>query len=832
MYQSIEQLYLEGLFWKRLGRHERAYRYFTEVTDRAPQMGCAWTERMESAAIWMGSLTLVREMYERMIECVKPDDGAYKASLEQAVVFAPDAKCFKAGLNRILDSNLKLDIVENIDAMCRELAGKGLNEALSDKEDDNFFTLLFFQYHLDIACQQVESPPGIKAIHSQIVATCQMPGFDTDKQVHLHNTEFFLNKCHQQMKGMAESHGSVIPKDEAYSLNERIRILELLDREYSPNDPIIINRIGSSYKSLQAYDKAIAAFDRAFAIEKRPKPLINKAQVLRMIAWHAFNLQGNFSDAANYYQEALAALDEAGIMTLDEGDATLIAEVKKDLVILIETIDSGSIPEFPTQMFRDISKRQRALADKYDLQWRKKGNNTRYIAKHIMEHFNLNVKKQASKCVREMLEDFCPWFIAMTLLELNQHAPPLLLALVSLAQDSKSGVIALDAQESLALYILLGGNDIHSCASIASKLAKQSQTELAKISAWLQTFLEGGFGQSVYYLASQKDQVPDDAPVWKYTLSDKWQLLIVLLFLIWFLLLNWIVPVMLDQIMEPDSSLIISLEKTGDYEFQANRGRHLLHLLTNVALLLLPMILMVWRLSFSYKVIYENILILVFVLPIVVITYSTIIGVWNFNININTELVKGISNRKTGSQISIKLNEIDFSKSKNNSFDGLMFVSNKNECILLPSSLFHGRDRSLIMDHIKALSAVAPVESPSTVSSIVNTSKQEPAIKPKTPDWAWIYGIFPLLFFGYIALLVADLLNKHQFDPFNEMRNRRNTFFPLLIAPIISVITQVTVALILIFGQHSAFTFFWIMWVLALLITIVTFFKIWANALR
>jgi len=117
MYQNITQLFEEGLFWKRLGRHERAFRYFSEVTERERGMGRAWTERMESAAIWLGSLTLVREIYGRLVECVRPDDSAYPVLLVQAVEFAPDARAFKAGLARLRDSGQKPDMVKAIDEM-------------------------------------------------------------------------------------------------------------------------------------------------------------------------------------------------------------------------------------------------------------------------------------------------------------------------------------------------------------------------------------------------------------------------------------------------------------------------------------------------------------------------------------------------------------------------------------------------------------------------------------------------------------------------------------------------------------------------------------------
>jgi hypothetical protein len=307
----------------------------------------------------------------------------------------------------------------------------------------------------------------------------------------------------KQMEGVARSHGSVIAKPETYSLDERIRVLEKLDREYSPDDPLILNRLGASRLLLHNSDEAISVFDRSFAIEKRPKPLINKASALEQKAWRVFNLEKDRSEAARIYQDAAVALNDASLLPMEQGDASKCGEDLKRVNHLLGMMRNEGMPLYPSPLISDMSGKQREFVDQYMRMYRQEGADVGFISKMAKKRFNLRNAEQAMQCAREMLEDFCPGFVVMVLVNLKQHGILLLPSFASLANNPVNGVMALDAQESIALYILLGGSDVKDCAGVACKVSESTRIGLPKIESWIETYLEVGFGQSVFCFASQ-----------------------------------------------------------------------------------------------------------------------------------------------------------------------------------------------------------------------------------------------------------------------------------------------------------------------------------------
>jgi tetratricopeptide (TPR) repeat protein len=349
------------------------------------------------------------------------------------------------------------------------------------------------------------------AIHCQIAAE-QLTGKDNQEaQAMLLNAQNALLLCHQQMEGVARSHGSVIAKTETYSLDERIRVLEKLDREYSPDDPLILNRLGASHLLLHNSDEAISVFDRAFAIEKRPKPLINKAAALEQKAWRVFNLQCDVSAASDYYGEAISVLHMASRLHLEKGDESKCGEDLKRMNNLLNIMQNDAIPLYPSQLIHEFSRGQRDFADQYMRIYRQEGADVNFISKMVKKRFDLQNSDQALQCACEMLEDFCPGFIASILVNLNRYAIPLIASLLSIAEDERHGVMTMDAREAISVFGIMDCNDSHDCAERMGIIL--SVTNIDKVRFWMEDYLERGLSSTVcspfewikrFYIVSDK----------------------------------------------------------------------------------------------------------------------------------------------------------------------------------------------------------------------------------------------------------------------------------------------------------------------------------------
>jgi hypothetical protein len=159
--------------------------------------------------------------------------------------------------------------------------------------------------------------------------------------------------------------------------------------------------------------------------------------------------------------------------------------------------------------------------------YRQEGADVGFISKMVKKRFNLGNADQASQCACEMLEDFCPGFVAMVLNEIGESASALLNALVVIAQDGRFGVMAKDACEALAIRVLLEGNDVTACANSVRRISEVSGISLLRIETWIETYIEKGFGQSVYLMANhlasgERGKPPENGMSQEMTSSHKW----------------------------------------------------------------------------------------------------------------------------------------------------------------------------------------------------------------------------------------------------------------------------------------------------------------------
>lgn len=514
-YENTRQLFEEGSFWKKLGRHDRAYRFFTEATECEPSLGAAWTERLESAAIWMGSATLVREFYKNISQNISSEDKAYTTWCEQSVEFAYDATTFRQGLHNI-KNNASSEITKLVGRTCHEQTGMDLDALLASDSGDEILMPLLAEFHINFATNAMQpdaaQPPGVIAIHSILAASALNGTRIEDEQGILMNAQDALLKCHEAMAGMARSHGSIVTLSEAYSLQERIRILEKLDRDYCPDDPLTLNRLGTSHLLMHQSDAAIAAFKSAFELEQRPKPLINWASALNQKGWRIASIDSNFGIAKRCYEEAIELLEKAATLSLEKGDAAKIESDKQIYIRLQASMSENMLTQYPSRLIGEMKTGQASLADKYMRMYREEGADSKFVAKQVKRRFKLGKSEQALQCTKEMLEDFCPGFIATIVLELGSTGHPLVKAMGGIARDADAGVMSKDARETMALLILCGGDSMVSCAASIHSVSTASGIQLRELQSWTEEFLEPGFGQSVYYLAKNvpADQLVDN----------------------------------------------------------------------------------------------------------------------------------------------------------------------------------------------------------------------------------------------------------------------------------------------------------------------------------
>jgi hypothetical protein len=440
--------------------------------------------------------------------------------------------------------------------------------------------------------------------------------------------------------------------------------------------------------------------------------------------------------------------------------------------------------------------------------------------------------------------------------------------------------MTLEAQESIALYILLGGNDVKGCADVARKVSESTGIELFRLASWLETYLPVGFGHSVFRFASQptsgkhskkanrasqdhrdrssyesnvynryieyfsnkklppqksrsrgQSKAKTDKPAKAVPFSERKQIVVAALFLIWYLLLAWLVPTLLDQVMAPSAVLSKSIEGIGIFVVDANRSRHWVHLLVYAFLLLVPCALLAWNRRFSFRA--ENpYLLMLLAMPLLVSIQGLIIGTRNYNLHVEAKVLNGTSTGLLGKRLSIKLDEVDFNKSKNRPLAGLEFVSFANERMLMPASLFHGQDRERVLDRVKDMSAAMPVVPTAHESVSSNTGLHEAEMKKKTSNWAWIWGVLAFPIIGSITMIIASVLNKHHQGQISLTRFTRNASLALLIAAYGTLISQIVVAVVLILSRHNTGPLYWIMWTLALLFNITIIRKMSQIALR
>jgi len=842
MYKNITQLLEEGLFWKSLGRHERAFRYFSEVTEREPGMGRAWTERMESAAIWMGSLTLVRDIYGKMSECLRPEDKAYPVWVEQAVEFAPDAGAFKTSLKRLRESGLKPDMFRVIDEMCHDVSGNHLEALLSSSADDTLFIPLLAEFHgrrvNPPIHREAGGPRGSAAIHCLVAAECLKDKNFEEERALLLNAQNALLECHQHIEGVARSHGSKIASGDEHSLSERICVLEKLDRDYSPDDPLVLNRLGASHLLLLNSDDAISAFDRAISLENRPKPHINKASALNQKGWREATLHHDFEAAKRCFEKALAELDVAEKLPLEPGDIVKLREDKKVYTHILALISTGTALLYPSEMIMQLASAQTHFADQYMKNYRKEGADVRFIVRQVTNRFKLSNQSQAMQCANEMLEDFCPSFVALILKELGESASPLVKALTIITQDESAGVMSKDACETLAILVLLGGDDVKACAKVARRISEVSGINLLLLETWLEAYLEKGFGQSVYSIAnhlpsgewgkhsksgmaqettSRQDEEKKIRPGCSSPL-----LFISLLGCLF--VLGPLILFALDAVMEPVLSAASLANISTDFVVKANRSRLGLYVFAYCAVTTLSLVILRKHNGASFRKMGESkILLLAF--PLLMLFLSLNFASRNYDLKFLKGTIEGHADALSSKRLTLRIDEVDPNRSRISRLSGLMLGSSLKQTILLPSPLFHSDDQKLLLAHINMMvnetRGLPQVDGATSVSGV---DSKDVSVK-RTSGWAWFWGLFAFPVFAFLALLVSSALNNPQRYPMSREVFERRANLAILCAACGAVAVQIVVALMLVFGTCSATPVFWGLWVLAFIVSSVVMRK-------
>ncbi len=308
-----------------------------------------------------------------------------------------------------------------------------------------------------------------------------------------------------------------------------------------------------------------------------------------------------------------------------------------------------------------------------------------------------------------------------------------------------------------------------------------------------------------------------------------------LLFYGYFFILSLFVPALIDRMMSPELSLGLSGGIPTEYVLQASRGRFAVHLLAYSVLMLVPMIVAIRRKGYKTGCTAACI-VLLFLSLVGLASQGSLLRVRQRDFLVTAEKIEGMEAENWKRRRSMLLNEIDFDKTKNSNIPGLEFVSVDKKRIVLPSFMFHGQDRENILNHVKSLASAAKAKPPLPHDSTSpdDTEPHESKKTRKAPGWAWLCGVFALPMVGLFTMGVASALNKHN-------RNHgsgsvalltRNIYVAILLAAYCSLVFQVVVAAVLVFGRLSAGLVFWMMWTLMLLLTILVIRKTRTSVLQ
>lgn len=819
MYQNVEALYETGFFWKNLGRHERSYRCFREAVDRDCPNLRAWTECMECVAFWFGSASLVRELYPKMESKIPKDSKHYRLWCDQAVELAPDGTSFLSGLRRLEQADPQSTLLQDIDKLCNLALGLSLRQVLAGEASETACEVLVMHYHISRAQHfiQVENnaPKGILAVHSILAAeSVQMKDMQVLQGLLL-NAQQCLLECQEMIQGVAQSHGSRVPADEMHSLKERERILAILTNDYARNDAIALNRHGSTLILAQKPDDALLMLQRAYSVDPRPKPLINMASILAGKGTRSLAL-GETANAARFYQQAIEKLNSANTLPeLEPGDRKKITDDLEYYRYLTSEAAKGLMQQYPLKMIADMQTRQRELAKKHSLFYGKKRPSVAFIRDQVENRFRLEDADQAYTCARELLEDYCPAFIADVLLQLKERANPLFEQLGKMGQDASAGILCLEARETLCLCVLLAGGNIPECAAQAMRVQSASGINSKMLLAWMESYLETGFCLIVYWYNTHIHQTgsstgpvptpPTGKPTPPFALF--------LLAISWMFVALIIAPYIVDLFRAP----VLNVDSdAAALTFEVDKVRLIMSLVIAMGMIMAPMWLVnqrVFARMTALRIFLPGVL-RSLVFPLFIIGIASCFS--DFDVTISSEHVAGRSDRLFAKHESITLVDIAKDKTQVDWASNLHIRSNDKQKIFLPHLFAHKRDIQVIYKRLVISVAAVQTGVHREVDHLMPSAQP---VLSGTPTWCWACGLFPLPIL-FLVLVLWMQSGKSKKNLSQQMYNRR-FMVGLIVIAILSLIIELSTGIMMLRTPIHGGIWFWVLFgVVAILTTL------------
>jgi tetratricopeptide (TPR) repeat protein len=347
-----------------------------------------------------------------------------------------------------------------------------------------------------------------------------------------------LRSVDDQMFSHRQSLGLGFAPVDRLSMKYRAELCEKFIPKYFPKDPKMYNRWAGTYSTLESYEKFHQINSVALELELYDKPLINKANVLKMQGANDKNI-GDLNSARNKFNEAIACLEEA-IRLGGEPHSQQKAHQDIDQVkVLLSTCAINNVSIFVSkEKLRNYSEgieKYRQIQMRYDpflnalppaIHAKLSAFAHVIAARNAKIRFNTNEYSCVLQCAIELMEDMLPPFAFSIISRFRSQGRTFelfTLALSDIASNiEKYGAMHRDAQETLAILLLEanGPENIHQTFLCLNTLFPHlSETILHSIHITFGSQLEISLQGIIK--TEQPPSLPDDFIWWRTTKSSE-----------------------------------------------------------------------------------------------------------------------------------------------------------------------------------------------------------------------------------------------------------------------------------------------------------------------